>query len=588
MQVPFNMGGNRIINTATAINNTDAPNLAQVNSIISNASTGLIAQQREKQTATNGQTVVTLTGLSYFPNSNNLSVYVNGVKYYVGDAYAETSSTQVTFVEPLVEGDRLEFVTNEAVANQVGDAANVSYLPAGTGAVATTVQAKLRESVSVKDFGAVGDGVADDTAAIQAALNAGSSTGAPVYLPPGTYLISSTLTIQAGVRFFGANGRLTGSAKKTNIVTNSALNPMLDVSNGKYAYVGGFNLTGNDVAVQGIQGKNVFNIEIENIRVDGVTVNGFELVNDGLGLGCYGNIFRNCAANNCVEAGFKINASAGEINLTVFDTCVATDCAYGFLEAGTQAGRDSSYLNCDAEKCSVRGMEVNTKSFRIEGCYFEFNNTHILIDNPNIAEQQGGYIGACSLLGSYLFGGPITYETVGINVNAAFNVTIDSCWFAYCKTGIVIQTTSRFTDIRNPFYNTANVETFLSDSNSLGTSLTRGGQRSKRVRGSANDITLTPHYGELVYFDNGNNNRTATLNITQYELGEGHEIMTMLNSGNTGTVTIQDSTGATFFGQYGGARVNGAATVVLNRGDVAEVRKLSAESWFVKWSNSQV
>ena len=61
----------------------------------------------------------------------------------------------------------------------------VGFLQAGTGAVATTVQTKLRESVSVKDFGAVGDGVADDTAAIQLAFNASLS----VIVPQGNYLV---------------------------------------------------------------------------------------------------------------------------------------------------------------------------------------------------------------------------------------------------------------------------------------------------------------------------------------------------------------------------------------------------------------
>lgn len=73
----------------------------------------------------------------------------------------------------------------------------VGYLPSGTGAVATTIQTKLRESVSVKDFGAVGDGVADDTAAIQAAINYAQTYagGATVIFPDGNYRTTSELLI---------------------------------------------------------------------------------------------------------------------------------------------------------------------------------------------------------------------------------------------------------------------------------------------------------------------------------------------------------------------------------------------------------
>jgi hypothetical protein len=67
----------------------------------------------------------------------------------------------------------------------------VGFLQAGTGAVATTVQAKLRESVSVKDFGAVGDGVTDDTAAIALCATACTS-GKTMHFPDGTYLVSAS------------------------------------------------------------------------------------------------------------------------------------------------------------------------------------------------------------------------------------------------------------------------------------------------------------------------------------------------------------------------------------------------------------
>ncbi len=79
--------------------------------------------------------------------------------------------------------------------------ADVSFLQAGSGAVVRTAQSKMRDVVSVKDFGAVGDGVADDTVAFAAAL----ATGKSVFIPDGTYLITSELTVSSpGQMIFGA------------------------------------------------------------------------------------------------------------------------------------------------------------------------------------------------------------------------------------------------------------------------------------------------------------------------------------------------------------------------------------------------
>jgi hypothetical protein len=81
-----------------------------------------------------------------------------------------------------------------------------------TGSTVRGLDDKLAEFVSVKDFGAVGDGVADDTVAIQAAIDyistgKGGQLGAVVHFDTGTYLISSRITMPNRVGLQGANGR---------------------------------------------------------------------------------------------------------------------------------------------------------------------------------------------------------------------------------------------------------------------------------------------------------------------------------------------------------------------------------------------
>jgi hypothetical protein len=67
--------------------------------------------------------------------------------------------------------------------------------------------------ISIKDFGAVGDGVADDTAAIQAAIDSGAAS---VYAPAGTYKITSTININRPMTFFGEGKSKTIFSRSTN------------------------------------------------------------------------------------------------------------------------------------------------------------------------------------------------------------------------------------------------------------------------------------------------------------------------------------------------------------------------------------
>lgn len=94
---------------------------------------------------------------------------------------AATSPVASTDVLPVVQGGD----TKKASIAQLG------FLQAGTGGQTRTIQDKLRDVVSVKDFGAVGDNVTDDTAAIQAAIDSGKLA----IVPPGTYKVTDSLVI---------------------------------------------------------------------------------------------------------------------------------------------------------------------------------------------------------------------------------------------------------------------------------------------------------------------------------------------------------------------------------------------------------
>jgi hypothetical protein len=139
------------------------------------------------------QTAFTLT---YNPASvYNLDVSVSGVAQRPNIDYTWTSGLTVTFVSAPPAGTNNVLIRYmQALSQGTGDSASVQYTPAGTGAVATTVQTKLRESVSVKDFGAAGDGVTDDTSKIQAAVNAVCGAQKTLYFPAGTYRISAAIT----------------------------------------------------------------------------------------------------------------------------------------------------------------------------------------------------------------------------------------------------------------------------------------------------------------------------------------------------------------------------------------------------------
>jgi hypothetical protein len=178
-------------------------------------------------TATANQTVFNLS-ISYQVATNSLSVFVDGVNQYgpgAQYAYTETSSTSVTFTNGLHVGAVVKFTTTQQQGAGAVNASQVTYDPAGTGAVATNVQAKLRQYISVLDFGADPTGVIDSTSAIQSAINAAATAGQQV-IAYGTFKTSAKIVFKGNADFSEATFNVYGTPTvAVEVSTGSATNP---------------------------------------------------------------------------------------------------------------------------------------------------------------------------------------------------------------------------------------------------------------------------------------------------------------------------------------------------------------------------
>lgn len=136
---------------------------------------------------------------------------------------------KVSTVSPVI-GSALAFVQSSL---SPADSNSVQFLQAGTGAVARTLQSKNRDIVSVKDFGAVGDGSTDDAAAILLAFNAIRTLGGgildftngAVYLTSYGWLVPTNCT----VRLNGSTIKATTTFGQGSIPTNATASYMFGV-----------------------------------------------------------------------------------------------------------------------------------------------------------------------------------------------------------------------------------------------------------------------------------------------------------------------------------------------------------------------
>lgn len=189
-----------------------------------------------------------------------------------------------------------------------------------TGAVARTVNDKLQESISVKDFGAVGDGVTDDTAAIQAAIDAVSSAGGGILtFEPKTYIVENTSGL--GCLIAKSNVTLSGAGTPTVIKLGAAAGNcalLYSASAVSNITIDGIVFDGNSgsitsydtygVLLDDVTRLTVNNCVFQNLRLDGMLLGQVTLAKQ---VSVENSIFKNIGVVGVGANGIRVYHSRG-------------------------------------------------------------------------------------------------------------------------------------------------------------------------------------------------------------------------------------------------------------------------------------
>ena len=191
------------------------------------------------------------------------------------------------------------FPDGTGIAPLPNDACGLAYTPNFSGAVTRPTCEKLEESISVKDFGAVGDGVTDETNPFQLAINAVLAAGGRrIYIPAGTYYFdgpSPSLDPGAGGIVFYGDGRDATTLKWAGSTTGVYIKDVNDPSS-KALFKNIINTPKNSLL-------------FEKIKFQGLWVNGLNGGGASMWLDYYDDItIRDCSfidcANICIDLHF--------------------------------------------------------------------------------------------------------------------------------------------------------------------------------------------------------------------------------------------------------------------------------------------
>ncbi|ARU23741.1 hypothetical protein RSSE_c3360 [Ralstonia solanacearum] len=350
-----------------------------------------------------------LTLSAGFGSLANLWVFFDGV--FQGDEnFSSLSGITLNFSNPIPIGVQRVYVkggntipigtpsngtvTDQSVSIGAGiQSSKLSYFQGAAGSKNRTIQSRLQDFVSVKDFGATGDGVTDDTNAIQAALNWAANSGKLLRVPAGLYIMTSgvSVTLNNGTPINSGGLRLTmigDGPGSTCFQYSGASSPTLFAFTGAYAdrlLLEGFRVQHTDQASVSSNGVGIaLNSQVNTTLRD---VHVFRMTT-----GLAATDINSCEFDNCYFGyNYKgFTAAFGTVtypNALVFRNCYfQSNYLYGAVitlgvtvtfDGGTfeANGMDNSgNVQAGAAALAFQNNGVNgSASLRVLGAYFEHN-----------------------------------------------------------------------------------------------------------------------------------------------------------------------------------------------------------------------
>lgn len=397
MENPLDMNGERIYNLPAPVADHEPLRLIDGKTIV-------VEQSQDLIDAANAATAAAQAATIAANNANEAVAEVVGT----ADAAFAAAATALSTANTAQAG------ANDATANintykgnvaAPGGSSLVGFLQAGTGAVARTAQDKNRDFVSVKDFGAKGDGVTDDTAAFLACrdfLQTNSAyRGGRIYIPKGVYILKQTWAFTQYAAELVHNITLFGDGPQATVLDfTTAVVDSDGVSFGKGTHFAiedlsiagarrdGLSLVAGtlgsaDYSQQcrvknvrislpvrdGIRSTNLYMARFEDIWVLNAGGNGFNFV--GFHTSCH---MSRSWASSCTGIGWAINGMV----YSSFNSCGSDSNLYGYTISNT---RGISFNGCGAEGNLRDSWAVITSNASAVGLPTAVQDVHGLVLN---------------------------------------------------------------------------------------------------------------------------------------------------------------------------------------------------------------